>query len=430
MQRGSVIMRTWAYYNDVDPYICAWVRNLIAAGHIANGIVDERPIQEVKSDELREFTQVHMFCGIGGWSYALRLAGWPDDRPVWTGSCPCQPFSLAGKQRGFADERHLWPVWRELIKERRPAKVFGEQVASAADWLRLVRGDLEALGYAVGAMPVQAASAGADHLRDRYWFVADADDAGSQGRVILSKCAGQRSARPDGVADAESRENRRVLKPRLSTDPAASGDSRHEWVIGADGKSRRVKPGIRLLVDGPAANLDRLRAIENRIVTEMTDYATRAGADTTKVLRILRQALSEAAYAERQVGGSRRISSSAVLLNLLHCINAARDGAAVRRSVPQALTENHLRVVRGVWPDQELVGASCERRPDEQRAEQFTDLVPALSQLLARHVEAHREAARVAHASANRISLLRAFGNAIDPRPAAAFIQAASEVAP
>lgn len=230
-------MRTWAYYNDVDPYICAWVRNLIAAGHIANGIVDERPIQEVKSDELREFTQVHMFCGIGGWSYALRLAGWSDDRPVWTGSCPCQPFSLAGKQRGFADERHLWPVWYELIKERRPAKVFGEQVASASEWLRLVRGDLEALGYAVGAMPVQAASAGADHLRDRYWF----------------------------VADAESGEDRRVLKPRLSTDPAAGGDSRHEWVIGADGKSRRVKSGIRLLAHGVPARVGKLRAFGNAI---------------------------------------------------------------------------------------------------------------------------------------------------------------------
>jgi DNA (cytosine-5)-methyltransferase 1 len=262
-----------AYYNEIDPYAAQWLRNLIAAGHIAPGDVDERSIVEVQADDLRGYTQCHFFAGIGGWSYALRLAGWSDDRPVWTGSCPCQPFSLAGKQRGFDDERHLWPVWYGLIKERRPAKVFGEQVASAADWLRLVRSDMEALGYAVGAMPVQAASAGADHLRDRYWFVADADDAGSQGRSLLSECAGQRPARPDGVGDVgvshgrgpSPREQAASISRYRSPAISAGGDSRHEWVIGADGKSRRVKSGIRLLAHGVPARVGKLRAFGNAI---------------------------------------------------------------------------------------------------------------------------------------------------------------------
>jgi hypothetical protein len=155
--------------------------------------------------------QCHFFAGIGGWSYALAKVPDGTISSVWTGSCPCQPFSLAGKQKGFADDRHLWPVWRELIRECDPAVVFGEQVASATEWLGLVRGDLEAMGYAVGALPIQAASAGADHLRDRYWFVADADDAGSQGRRLLPERAGQRAAGPgaDGVADAH-----RVLPSR------------------------------------------------------------------------------------------------------------------------------------------------------------------------------------------------------------------------
>ncbi|MDF1794840.1 MAG: DNA cytosine methyltransferase [Thalassobaculaceae bacterium] len=174
---------TGAYYNEIDPYPAQWLRNLIAAGQIADGEVDERSIVDVRSEDLAGFTQCHFFAGIGGWSLALRLAGWPDDQPVWTGSCPCQPFSVAGKRAGFDDDRHLWPHLRRLIAERRPSVFFGEQVAGAPDWLRLVRGDLEAMEYAVGAIPIEAASADADHFRDRYWLVAHHDlECASKGR--------------------------------------------------------------------------------------------------------------------------------------------------------------------------------------------------------------------------------------------------------
>ncbi|MNX98344.1 C-5 cytosine-specific DNA methylase [compost metagenome] len=172
-----------AYYNEIDPYAADWLRNLIAAGHIAPGDVDERSIEDVHPDDLRSYTQCHFFAGIGVWSYALRRAGWPDDRPVWTGSCPCQPFSAAGKGTAFDDERHLWPAWHWLIQECRPPIVFGEQVASkdAEPWLDLVSTDLEALAFAVAACAFPSASIGAPHIRDRTYFVAHAAGPGSQG---------------------------------------------------------------------------------------------------------------------------------------------------------------------------------------------------------------------------------------------------------
>lgn len=93
-------MRHWAYYNEVDSYAAEWLRNLIRAGHIAPGEVDERSVEDVHPEDVKGFVQCHWFAGIGVWSHALRMAGWEDSRPVWTGSCPCQPFSAAGKGTG------------------------------------------------------------------------------------------------------------------------------------------------------------------------------------------------------------------------------------------------------------------------------------------------------------------------------------------
>lgn len=171
------------YYNENDPYAANWLRALISKSLIAPGIVDERSITEINADELTEYTQCHFFAGIGGWSLALRLAGWPDDETVWTGSCPCQPFSGAGKGQVDKDERHLWPTFRGLIAKRKPPVVFGEQVASADGkiWLAALRADLEAVGYAVGCADLCAAGVGAPQIRQRLWWVADANNSGRKG---------------------------------------------------------------------------------------------------------------------------------------------------------------------------------------------------------------------------------------------------------
>jgi DNA (cytosine-5)-methyltransferase 1 len=168
-----------AYYNEIDSYAAQWLRNLIAANLIALGDVDERSIVDVQPDDLKAYSQCHFFAGIGGWPYALRLAGWPDDEPIWTGSCPCQPLSVAGQRKGHADERHLWPAFYRLIAERSPAIVFGEQVASkdGREWLAAVRADLESLGYACGAADLCAAGVGAPHVRARIYWLADSRDA-------------------------------------------------------------------------------------------------------------------------------------------------------------------------------------------------------------------------------------------------------------
>ena len=174
-----------AYYNEIDPYAAEWLRRLISAGLIADGVVDERSISDVRPNELYEFTQCHFFAGIGVWSHALRGAGFPDTRPVWTGSCPCQPFSNAGSRKGVTDERHLWPHWFHLIEECRPPTVFGEQVASkdGLGWIDLVQADMEGADYAIGAFDLCAAGFGAPHIRQRLWFVADTDNPRSQGRI-------------------------------------------------------------------------------------------------------------------------------------------------------------------------------------------------------------------------------------------------------
>jgi DNA (cytosine-5)-methyltransferase 1 len=286
-----VVAAVTAYYNEIDPYAAQWLRNLISAGHIAPGDVDERSITEVHPDDVRGYTQCHFFAGIGGWSLALRLAGWPDDRPAWTGSCPCQPFSTAGKRKGTADERHLWPAWFHLIEQCRPTVIFGEQTASPDGyaWLDIVWSDMEAAGYAFAPVVLPAAGFGAPHGRHRIYFVADANGARLEGRGGVreraDQCAVGARRLDGGLADAAvsagvGGKPRGIIRelPQVigamqagcqSTGPVNGFWRDADWLLCRDGKWRPVEPGSFPLVDGAAARVGRLRAYGNAIVPQV-----------------------------------------------------------------------------------------------------------------------------------------------------------------
>jgi DNA (cytosine-5)-methyltransferase 1 len=248
-----------AYYNEHDAYAAQWLRNLIAGGHIAPGIVDERDILDVEPKDLKGFTQCHFFAGIGVWSYALRLAGWPDTREVWTGSCPCQPFSEIGKGKGLADERHLWPAFYHLITQRKPRVVFGEQVASADGlaWLDVVLADMEAARYAFAALDLCAAGFGAPHIRQRLYWLGHAE------RTRLEGHTGH-GDRATGWPVAR----RSIATSSILGDGKETGGFWHnaDWLFCRDDRWRAVEPGSFPLADGVASRVGRVRAYGNAVV--------------------------------------------------------------------------------------------------------------------------------------------------------------------
>lgn len=320
------------YYNEIDPKLAAVLRELISQGLIADGVVDERSIEDVVPSDLKGFTQCHFFAGIGGWSLALRLAGWPDDKPIWTGSCPCQPFSSAGKGLGFEDERHLWPSWFHLIKQCNPPGIFGEQVASknTDPWFDLVQADLESMDYAFGCVAFPSASIGSPNIRDRAYWLADANSERYQGGADRAWQAGrsksQRGSTSRWLADSvgsgsQEQFGRRIQSEGSSSDGSAlrladtdgdgckqgdavrsvfkKHDAEHggdafierpstsngfwrnaDWLQCRDGKWRPVESGTFPLAHGVPARVVRLRGYGNAI----NPYAAKAFIEASGLL--------------------------------------------------------------------------------------------------------------------------------------------------
>jgi len=298
-----------AYYNDTDPFCCEWLQRLMDAGEIMPGTIDNRSITDVKPDDLAGYERVHFFAGIGGWELALRLAGWSG--PVWTGSCPCQPYSSAGKRQGDADHRNLWPAFFRLIRECRPSVVFGEQVASAevvgtqqeaafvvavqngdyaranklakrlvaskgfhygCRWLDGVFTDLEAAHYTCGACDLPAACVGAPHIRQRVFWLAYTEHSESRLRDGQEREAEQRRDRP--AIDGKTGRLGHSISTRLAGRQSESGHDESQqsatertggWsdfriVHCRDGKARRIsaQSGDEPLAHGIPRNVGQL----------------------------------------------------------------------------------------------------------------------------------------------------------------------------
>lgn len=385
-------MTSAAYYNEIDPFAAQWLRNLIAGGHIAPGEVDERSIEDVTPDDLRGFTQCHFFAGIGVWSHSLRLAGWPDDRQVWTGSCPCQPFSAAGKGDGFADERHLWPHFFHLISERRPQHVFGEQVASgnANTWFDLVQADLEGVGYAFGLVPFTSAGIGAPHIRERAYWVAHANgkhEPSTRDASWPTACIG--CGEIDGMANADG--------------------ERFYWI---DSLLQREESG---------------RITEDMPQTSWLGIADRLGnANVARLERLSRH--DGAAGREGQSGPATSPGIHVGLANTaseLHnqCNNCADELGRKANAEQNWLGCQPVRPleVNGFWRDADwLLCRDGKWRPVE----------PGTFPLVARFAKSlgHGKSSLRALAGRNRTGRLKGYGNAINAQQAAHFIRSYLEV--
>lgn len=274
-----------AYYNEFEPYAAQWLRNLIKAGHIPAGDVDDRSIKDVTPACLAGYGQCHFFAGIGGFGLACRLADTPDDAEIWTAGFPCQPFSVAGRQLAQEDDRHLWPVLSRLIEQKRPAVFIGENVAGIIDLaLDGVLFDLEASGYASRAFVVPACAVDAPHRRDRVWIAARSVEHAAgvgrgEGRAEHELRGGRATAASAGVSHGDVGNADGAGSSARSEPTSAMGYGRSavsavwanpwagaEYLPGADGKARRVKSGIRLLSNGVPGRVAKLRAGGNAIV--------------------------------------------------------------------------------------------------------------------------------------------------------------------
>ena len=197
------------------------------------------------------------------------------------GGFPCQPFSVAGIQRGKDDSRYLWPEFSRLVGEIKPRWIVAENVPGilriAADD---VCSDLERQGYAVGIWDFEAASVGAKHRRERIFFVAHAGrslrqgsfeqgalrDEGTRGNACqLERPSSPLIANPDIDSGGEAVTNA-GSQQREEQRESVSVHETH-IITGCSGRWE-PEPGVGRVAHGSTHRVDRLRALGNAVVPQ------------------------------------------------------------------------------------------------------------------------------------------------------------------
>ena len=177
--------------------------------------------------------------------------GWRNDDIIITGGFPCQPYSLAGKRLGTADDRHLWPEMLRIIREVQPTWVVGENVFGLINWngglvFDEVQTDLETEGYEVQPYVLPAASVNAPHKRDRVWFIAHRANS----RAKEMQHPGENGiygfkTTPNANSRRQSRKKHREKKPGWITETGFSNywedfPTKSPVCLGDDGISSRL----------------------------------------------------------------------------------------------------------------------------------------------------------------------------------------------
>jgi DNA (cytosine-5)-methyltransferase 1 len=163
---------------------------------------------------------------------------------IITGGFPCQPFSVAGKQKGTSDDRHLWPEMFRIIKAFKPRYVIGENVRGIINIqdgvvFETVCTDLESEGYEVQPFIIPAASVGAPHRRERVWIVAVREDVAN----TIGNDEGQEISRSDEETrriQEEHRTEHSATRQSSRTSEIRKGDNGYENV--ADTENGRGQP--------------------------------------------------------------------------------------------------------------------------------------------------------------------------------------------